>query len=400
MTNQAMKRNYFIKVLILCCLICAGYASSQSNGAAIDADNSIEKKFKGPVKLQSRVATSPPSDKSKSYSSAGRIESTLPAQPSKDKFRRYSSVSVTIERQVKPIEIIIPPRRPDQDSPDYSETPDDEPALGEETDMVEIEKKLKSIPPIPPNIKQYLEDKYVSLDDLPSVTLQMTPYGQQIESIYIRGDITPKDTEKAARFWKAKNEQTREDKARSLAKAFLEEEADLLGIIDINELYETEVKTNEYNNGIYTDIYYVRKIGNIELEKSYINIAMGPNETISAASANIIHVTPELSHAAKKKTLSKEKIYNIIKRDLKRAKPDMPVVLQILETKKVALPKPPYIIWKVRVARVAPLKIINSPSPQSFRAPLPGEEEPDVGWNYRIDAFTGEILDKQSAIQR
>ncbi|MDH4099523.1 MAG: hypothetical protein OEV28_02970 [Nitrospirota bacterium] len=301
-----------------------------------------------------------PAADAKQPSSDKHAPSVDTKQPSPDK--RAPEKKVKIKKQPYTGPVIL-----DTDFSDDAAGPLDPSSL---PDFAEIEKKLKSIPPLPPNIKQYLEDKYVRLADLPSVHLQMTPYGQQIESIHIRGDITPRDEAKAEKFWKAKNEPSREERARALAMAFLEEEAGLLGIIDMREINEKKISVNEYGTG-YIDIYYERKIGNVELEYSFINVGIGPNDIVTNLTVNVIHVTPELYHALRKPTLKKREIYEIVKQDVKKSLgPDTELRI-FTGFKKVAIPKPPYVVWKGRGG----------------------------AWEYRIDAFTGEILKKQDTDQ-
>mgnify|MGYP001573372968 CR=1 FL=1 len=237
------------------------------------------------------------------------------------------------------------------------------------TPPTDIEEKLKVIPPLPANIKNYLKGKYIDIrDDDLSSTLQQTLYGP-LGYINIRGDITPKKGLDSTIIGEG-----REERARAMAKAFIEEEKSLLGIANIAELNERLHISKGYG-GDYIHLYYQRKIGDIELENATIHVTVGPNDTIIGVSAESIAVSPELYKAVSKKTLGRGKVYRIIRQELKIASGGEDVGMGITKAYKVAIPKAPYVIWKVSVSTV------------------------DNAWNYKIDAFTGEILEKRSAMR-
>jgi len=217
-----------------------------------------------------------------------------------------------------------------------------------------------------PNVKQYLTDKYQKIQEVMS-SLYQTPNGPQ-GKLHIRGNFMPKNAPAIGG--------DRENRSRAIAKAFLEEEATLLGIKDMAELKEVRINTEKGHDGDYINIYYRRYINNLELEKAHLYIIIGPDETINSVSAGLVPVPPELYQAVAKKQLPEEKIREIVKQDLKSSGNIEANNVKIADMAKVAVATAPYLIWKVRVT-------IKT-----------GTED----WDYKIDALTGEILNKRSAL--
>ncbi len=152
--------------------------------------------------------------------------------------------------------------------------------------------------------------------------------------------------------------------SRAIAKAFLEEEATIIGITNFNEIGEIKLYTNEEK---ITFLLYGRFINGIELDGMHILIAIGADQTIRSVNATLVPVGPEVYEATAKETLSKEQARRIAGQDIKSfprkgSKPD----LSKIEFKKYAIADAPYVIWDARAA----------------------------GRHYRIDAFSGEILRK------
>jgi len=168
-----------------------------------------------------------------------------------------------------------------------------------------------------------------------------------------------------------KSIQNRKERAR----AFLREEAELFGITNMDEIREVKIKTSEGRDGEYTMIRYRRYINNLELEGMYIWIDIGPDDSITWLSAELVPTPPELYEAVKRKTLTEGEILKIVKQDLELSGVD-PEEMRVLSIKKVTVPSSPYVIWKVDVN----LKTGGG------------------RWKYRIGAFTGEILKKRNAL--
>lgn len=238
------------------------------------------------------------------------------------------------------------------------------------TPPADIEEKIKAIPPIPGNIKKHLTEKYTRIDD-PYSTLQQTPYGPS-GKIYILGDLTSKTIDETSPFKEALQKENKEERTRALAKAIIAEEVSILGIPDLNELKERKFYTDEYG---HITIYYDRYIGDLPLEYGDVAVSFRHGETIKSLRANVVAPPPALYQAAAKKTLGRGKIFRIIGQELKTTAGGNEVGMGVTKVYKVAIPKAPYVIWKVSISTV------------------------DNAWNYKIDAFTGEILDKQSAMR-
>ncbi len=210
-----------------------------------------------------------------------------------------------------------------------------------------------------PHLKQYFTDKYQKIQEVMS-TLYQTPHGLQ-GWLSIRGNFMPKNMPAVSG--------DRNSRARAIAKAFLEGESALLGITNMDEIREFGIHTSQGYGGDYTHIYYRRYIGDLELDKEDIHITIGPDETITGVSVELVAVPPELYQAAAKETLTEKKIREIVQQDLKstmiKAKD-----AKISEIRKIAVPTSPYVVW------------------QAFGGI----------WLYTIDAFTGEILTKKSQV--
>lgn len=221
-----------------------------------------------------------------------------------------------------------------------------------------------------PHLKKYLTDKYTNIRDVSSTLVQM-PHGPK-GKLHISGKIIPKVVAEK----KLQVEAGEHGRAKAIARAFLEEEASLLGITDLNEITEHRVNSTFGKDGVYTDIYYHRYVGKLQIEHAYIDVTIGPDETIYWVSAELVPSPPELYAAVSKPIfLTQEKIFEIIKWDLKSSGKDQYGVT-VMEVKKVAIPTRPYVVWVVDVGLTRGLG----------------------RWEYRLDAFTGEIIEKRSTL--
>lgn len=215
-------------------------------------------------------------------------------------------------------------------------------------------------------VKEYVIEKYkLKKDDVIS-EIQQTPNGPS-GKLYIMGEnITPKTVMATGDV---------KTRARSIAKAFLQEEAVLLGIPNIDETKEMaiNVDTSPYTNLTTTNIYYRRYINNLELENASIQITVGHDEKIKTVIAELIPAPPELYEAVKKTTLTKDEAVNIIKRDLQLNRID-PNGIRKLNITKIAIQSQPYVIWRADV-------ILSTGR-----------------FGYSINAFTGEIVEKRDTL--
>ena len=210
---------------------------------------------------------------------------------------------------------------------------------------------------LPPNLLRYLQEKYIAVDDLLVSTLRETPDGP-LGHINIRGRITPRSAISGA---------TREERGRSAARAFLTDEAALLGLADLSELREIALRTDGAGA---VAIDFVRQIGDLQLLEVLVHITVGPDETITRVSATLRPASPALYAAVGRKTLSREEAIRIVERDLASAGLSGPIKI-LPDAGRFATWRPPYVVWGI-AANVG--------------------EKP--AWGYTIDAFSGAIIRK------
>jgi hypothetical protein len=221
-------------------------------------------------------------------------------------------------------------------------------------------------------VKEYLIEKYqlhkIHKDDLTSI-LQQTPYGPsgKLHINSFEKPITPQNV--------VITDASVQGRARAIAQAFLEEEASLFGITNMEEIREIRVNAIKGDRGGVTSVHYRRYINNLELENMYIRITVGPEDTITNMDANLVAPPPELYQAVKKKILSEAEIRRIVEQDLESAGVDSKD-MRVLSIEKAAIPSPPHVVWKVDI----------------------NLKKSGGRWKYRIDAFTGEVLEKRDAL--
>lgn len=216
----------------------------------------------------------------------------------------------------------------------------------------------------PQKFKKYIKAKYKVIYDADS-RVRQTIHGPTGD-LFIRGEIVPE--KKPAMNLSV--EPDRDARARAIAKAFIDDEAALLGITNPDEIRESSISTGKGFGGDYTIITYQRFINDIRFQGAGIQITIGPEENIKNVSASLTPAPPEAYEATKKKTLSEEEIKSIIEADLTEADKrgyDMNTIYKSF--KKVVIAKPPYVKWEAHYI-----------------------------YMYEIDAFTGKILSKISPI--
>ncbi len=203
------------------------------------------------------------------------------------------------------------------------------------------------------DLKEYLSNKYV-IKEL-GLYVRPSEYGTS-RSLHIRGDLTPK------KLITAKDGEP--VNARSIAQAFLEEEAGpLFGISNLADFREFEVFADLIGWSNWPYIRYRQYVSDLPLSGAIIQIHVGPDEGISSVDAYLEPVSSELLQAVSRKTLSEVEIRKIVEDDFK-AMAQSPET-EPIEIEKLATSSPPYVIWKAYSV-----------------------------WEYTIDAFTGEILKK------
>lgn len=230
-----------------------------------------------------------------------------------------------------------------------------------------IDKSLKSYKK-PANIKKYFEDKYKDQMDVGSLTsdLQETPQGPR-GNLHISGHFKVKNVEETS---------NKADRARAIAKAFLRDEAELLGLPDLNELHEDSIATNMGHDGEYTSIYYTRYIGNLPLENSRIHIGIRPDESIELIDASLAIARSELYQAAAKNRLTKEEASKIVENDMKIRREAKKI--KIGSASEVAIETAPYVIWHINVTQ---------------------QDQQETEWGYTVDSITGRIV-RKGKVQR
>lgn len=195
-------------------------------------------------------------------------------------------------------------------------------------------------------------------------TLQL-PEEASAGRFFISGDLTPRVFRNTAG--------TRPE-PRRIAAEFLAENAELLGVDDpAEELRERSADRDLHGR---THLSYTRMVAGLPLEEAEILMHFEPDGTLSDFQGVLVPVTPEMRRAAAAadKGLDAEAARRVTLSDL-RGTAQEPSTLQVVETRRLATSSRPHVIWKVEVA---------------------GNGE---SWIYRIDAFTGAILDKRLNVQ-
>ena len=192
-----------------------------------------------------------------------------------------------------------------------------------------------------------IEESLVSLEDHPD--------GGVRGHFSLRGDLTPAS---------ALSAQIVQQGPRAIAEIFLAEETASLGIATVDDLRESLFS----ETGIgWTGITYHRFVGELQLEHAQVSMSITPEGRIRSVSGFLVPLPAALFEAAARPTISESAAHRIIRNHLVEAgeNPNPPYKLKLIATSSA-----PYVIW-------------NSTGT----------------WIYRIDAFTGEILEKRSGMQ-
>lgn len=205
-------------------------------------------------------------------------------------------------------------------------------------------------------LKRYLRKKHKKIDDATYDYRNIR--NDPSLSVHISGDI---------RLEKIPDIEDRNERVRAVARAFMEEEAELLGITDISEFREYHFEHEIGAIGGTTDIRFQRYIHDVEVEHAQIRMSLKDDGTIWSISAYAKPAPPEMYAAAVKETISVEQAKHIIEEDYKAARiRDIDKMLALVKPKKVLIPVPPYVVWKASGI-----------------------------WAYTINAFTGEIIERR-----
>jgi hypothetical protein len=251
--------------------------------------------------------------------------------------------------------------------------------LSEKDKMVVSGKRVASCSPADPNastsgpeqlvetFQSYVKKRY-QIDDtsVTSSDVVQTEDGKS-GSFWLSGEIIPHKKPKID----STTEVSREVRAREVAKAFLEDEQVLFDLKDLSEIKEVNISTDKLPRGEFTHINYKRFVNGIAVDGSHVQIVIGPSENITTVQAHLVAVPAAAYAAAATTTLSEKDIISIVEadhneQDVKRYPKDQ-IVKQF---KKTVITTEPYVVWDVFYRYI-----------------------------YRVDAFTGKILSKHSAIK-
>ena len=222
-------------------------------------------------------------------------------------------------------------------------------------------------------VEVYLMEKYQVRDDDVRSTLRQTPGGPSGD-LYLHTFDRPFITRKRIRVFA---DDTLQDRSRKLARAFLEEESELLGITHMEEIRERNINTFQRDDGrSITKVRYGRYIHDLELEYMYIQITVGKIDGITAVTAKLVPAPPELYEAVQRPTLTEEEIWKIVEDDFGVTSREL-ITGEGSMISQVAIPTPPYAVWRVNYV---------------------GRKNEYGNWVYRLDAFTGEILKKDRVV--
>lgn len=218
------------------------------------------------------------------------------------------------------------------------------------------------------DLKTLLKGKYPKLKDIIS-SVHATKNGFK-GSLHLRGSFTPKKS--------YSKDGDRNNRARALAWAFMEEETSLLGIDDMGEMKEDKFEADKGYGGDYSEIYYQRYINDTPLAGAIVHITVGPDETIMFIAANLAPAPQEVYDKTTQTMLTQENISKILKQDVKASIEIADAHIKIKKLKKYAISSDPYVIWRAQV----------NLSPEGWRQ----------SYLYTVDAVTGEILTKKDMI--
>lgn len=198
--------------------------------------------------------------------------------------------------------------------------------------------------------KQYFLNKYMNQID----QIRAFPY------LEIKGHVKPKVTLSLT------GDKLR--RSRIIADAFLKEEAGVLGISDLNDLTGGTPIVDGSGGSVMN---FKETLEGLTVEPCgdpWVQIIVGPDESIVSFLAQLVPISPEMRNAASK-TISKEAAEEIVKNSL--ISQVTTSNLSILRSVKYFQTGFPYIIWHIRVGNK------------------------DLPWEYKLNAISGEVISFQ-----
>ncbi len=216
---------------------------------------------------------------------------------------------------------------------------------------------------LPPNLQKHFSDKY-DIRHISS-TVEETPDGPK-GYFHINGNIKPKSLNMSS----VVNETDTSTSARTVSKAFIDDESDFLGISKKEEVREEKTSPIEGYDGTSTKVTYLRYINGLLVNNSHVDITVGPTKEIKDISADLVPMPSKLFEAAQRETLSEAQIIKIIESDLgtqgKNTKS-----MKVEKISKYLETESPYVFYGVTIK-------------------LDGK--PGTRMSFKLDAQTGEIL--------
>ena len=167
--------------------------------------------------------------------------------------------------------------------------------------------------------------------------------------------------------------------AWAIADAFVTEEGALLGRTALSELRIAPphpLYSDRVDERGYFGFTYHHYLNGIKLDPVEIGTGISPDGQITGIGFYIVPISPELLAAVQMPHLSEKAIRRLIKKDLIAYGENWKQVTGLRRKEKLAIPIPPYLIWKVEVI---------------------GEKT--TPWEYTINAFTGAIMEKRDMRQ-
>ena len=216
------------------------------------------------------------------------------------------------------------------------------------------------------NIEKRLLNKYKSTH----IDIQDSDVGA-VGLFRINGDLTPTD-------YVPLKEKDHLLRSKNLSDKFIATEASLFGVK--NAANDFKEKSNVIDRHGNSHIAYYRFVNGLRLDKMEIVVHIDQAGKVFSVNGNIVPIPPmteELIKAKNQKGLLKRKqVVAVILEDLMNVKIEKDAV-KIKKLEKLAISTEPYVVWKGDVVLTK------------------GRGR----WFYIIDAHTGSIIDKMSAVR-
>lgn len=199
-------------------------------------------------------------------------------------------------------------------------------------------------------LKLHIKTKYGSKINIENIAIKQTPYGPQ-GSIYLDVDhFGPKPVSVPH-----ESKEEKEQHARKVARQFIEDEKELLGVYDFEEVRETRISSGKENYGEFTRLFFKLYINGYELYASDYDLTIGSDDKIFAVSARLIPVSLTMYEATQQKALSDVEIIDIVINDLKAEQSRLHKDYNknsvashpFVNMNKVLIDKPPYAVWEI-----------------------------------------------------